>query len=429
MKGGILTLWHDLWEASHRLLFFLAGVSAITAPAVWLFPENIGPERIAWHSHELLFGMGGAAAGGYLLTALPAWTKQGPVSPALSKAITLLWLVARFTAWRADDLPLAIRTVGAAGYFAGLAFILAVALASARAWSRFWSVMAATALGVAAALSSADSPVIQIAGQNATPLLFVVLIILVGGRAVTAFTRRWLDRVGVQAAPRDRAWLSNAAIGLVIAAVCLGVSEYEPASGVLLLVSAALLLVRMSAWQSWKSIRYPALLMLHAAWTWTPTGLLLTGLALIDPHQIPLAAALHALTMGAMGSMIVAVMMRAAMIRDGSRLTVNPTMAGAFVLVSLSAVVRISADWLPAVPLDTISLAAACWIIGWTLFLWSFLPSMSGPIRRPVLSAVLSTAKTPAETPSPETHETRHPFHLLGIRGSRKSPQSGAAGG
>lgn len=408
MKSGILTLWHDLWEASHRPLFFLAGVSAITAPAVWLFPENIGPERIAWHRHELLFGMGGAAAGGYLLTALPAWTKQGPVSPALSKAITLLWLVARFTAWRADDLPLAIRTVGAAGYFAGLAFVLAVALASARAWNRLWSAIGAAALGVTAVLSSSGSPAfIQIAGQNATPLLFVVLVILVGGRAVPAFTRRWLNSPGVQAVPRDRAWLSNAAIGLVIAAICLGVSEHELASGVLLLVSAALLLVRMRAWQSWKTTHYPALFMLHAAWAWTPTGLLLTSLALIDPHIIPPAAALHALTMGAMGSMILAVMMRAAMIRDGSRLTVNPTMAGAFVLVLLSTAVRVSAGWFPAMLLDAIPLAAACWMVGWALFLWTFFPSMSGPVQRPVLSAA-STAKT--EAPSPETHEARHPF-------------------
>ncbi|MBB5539499.1 uncharacterized protein involved in response to NO [Rhizobium giardinii] len=391
MKGGILTLWRDLWEAPHRPLFFLAGVSAITAPVVWLIPENIGPERTVWHGHELLFGMGGAAAGGYLLTALPAWTKRGPVSPVLSKVITFLWLVARLTAWWTDGLPLSIRMVGAAGYFAGLVLILAVALTSARAWNRFWSVGGAMALGGAATLSSANSSAIQIAGQNATPLVFVVLVILVGGRAVPAFTRRWLDRIGVQAVPRDRAWLSNAAIGLVIAAVCLGVSEYKLASGVLLLVSAALLLVRMSAWQSWETIRYPALLMFHVAWTWTPTGLLLTGLALTDPHQVPLAAALHALTMGAMGSMIVAVMMRAAMIRDGSRLAVSPPMAAAFVLVSLSAVVRISAGWLPAMLLHAISLAAACWIIGWTLFLWGLLPSMRGPVRRPVLSAALST--------------------------------------
>jgi len=69
--------------------------------------------------------------------------------------------------------------------------------------------------------------------------------------------------------------------------------------------------------------------------------------------------------MGAMGSMIVAVMMRAAMIRDGSRLIV--------ILVLLSTAIRVSAGRFPSMPLDTISLAAACWIIGWTLFLWSFL--------------------------------------------------------
>lgn len=402
-----MTLWRDLWEAPHRPLFFLAGVSAITSPIAWLIPENIGPERIVWHGHELLFGMGGAAAGGYLLTALPAWTKRGPVSPVLSKVITFLWLVARLTAWWTDDLPLSIRVVGAAGYFTGLAFILAIALTSVQAWNRFWSVMAATTLGVVAALSSSATPAfIQIAGHNATPLLFIVLVILVGGRAVPAFTRHWLNGIGVQPVPRDRAWLSNASMGLVVAAVCLGVSEYELASGALLLVSAALLMFRIRAWQSWQTVRYPALLMLHAAWIWTPIGLLLTGLALIYPHQVPLVAALHALTMGAMGSMIVAVMMRAAMIRDGSRLAVNPVMAGSFVLVSLSAAVRISAGWLPIMPRDAISLGAACWMIGWALFLWTFLPSMSGPVQRPVLSAAWGRSTRPSPCLSPQVCES-----------------------
>jgi len=88
-----------------------------------------------------------------------------------------------------------------------------------------------------------------------------------GGRAVPPYTPLAQQPRCTGCAARPGAWLSNAAIGLVVAAVCLGVSEHEPASGVLLLVSAALLLVRMSARQSWKTIRYPAWLMLHVVWT------------------------------------------------------------------------------------------------------------------------------------------------------------------
>ncbi|MDE3774849.1 NnrS family protein [Sinorhizobium meliloti] len=68
----------SIWRAPYRPLFFLAGLWALIVPIVWLLPEQLVPDRVEWHSRELLFGMGGAAAGGYLLTALPAWTRGAP---------------------------------------------------------------------------------------------------------------------------------------------------------------------------------------------------------------------------------------------------------------------------------------------------------------------------------------------------------------
>ena len=65
----MLSLDHPLWQAAHRPLFFCAGLAALVAPAVWLWPVGLVADPLHWHLHELLFGMGGAAVGGYLLTA------------------------------------------------------------------------------------------------------------------------------------------------------------------------------------------------------------------------------------------------------------------------------------------------------------------------------------------------------------------------
>ncbi len=51
-------------------------------------------------------------------------------------------------------------------------------------------------------------------GPSPTPLLYAALIILIGGRAVPAFTRSWLDRTG-EGSPsaiggRSRTWRSRA---------------------------------------------------------------------------------------------------------------------------------------------------------------------------------------------------------------------------
>lgn len=134
---------------------------------------------------------------------------------------------------------------------------------------------------------------------------------------------------------------------------------------------------------------YPSLFILHVAFAWTPTALILGGLSAILPGQLPADDALHALTMGAMGTMIAAFMMRPAMVRDGESLILGRTMAGAFSLVSLSALLRISGGWLSKDYFDPVAVAAICWMAGWTLFLVAYFPAMSGPVPRPAFSAAL----------------------------------------
>jgi uncharacterized protein involved in response to NO len=58
----MLPLSHPLWRAAHLPLFLCAGLAALLAPAVWLWPGGLGADPLRWHMHELLFGMGGAAA-------------------------------------------------------------------------------------------------------------------------------------------------------------------------------------------------------------------------------------------------------------------------------------------------------------------------------------------------------------------------------
>lgn len=377
-----------LWQAPHRPMFLLAGFWAFAAPAVWLLPESFGLNRAVWHSRELLFGMGGAAVGGYLLTAMPAWTKRGPVSPLASVTITILWFAARFTAFFGDYLPMAVRLVAVSTYFAGLAAILGYNLVSARAWNRSWTIIGPIGLGGAVILSTSGySAETATEIVSTVPMLFAVLIILIGGRAVPAFTRRWLERTGASASVGDWPALSYAAIIVILMAGGLGANEQEIAKGLLLILSAILLLGRTMGWRSVKAMRYPALFLLHAAWLWTPAGLWLAGLASIFPDQILSSSALHAQAMGAMGTMILSFMMRPAMVRRGDRLIVSRTMAGAFVLVWLAALIRVSASWLPVMSADPVVLAAGCWIAGWALFLRAYLPALRGPVPRPVFSA------------------------------------------
>ncbi|AHB48077.1 short-chain dehydrogenase [Hyphomicrobium nitrativorans NL23] len=377
------------WQAPHRPLFLLAALSAFVVPLVWLAPHRVGPDAVAWHSHELAFGMGGAAVGGYLLTSLPSWTQQGPVAPRLTMAVCALWVLSRLSFFWAGLLPYAVLMVGTQAYLVTLAGLLIWKIAVLRIWSRAWLVLA---MGV---LISSDLFFLFQAYRHAVPpdgaavivLSFAVLLSLVGGRAVPAFTRSWLERQRVRMSVRDSSVLSVFATVSLAAGGLLMVVARDPVAGGVFILSGALHLLRTAGWKTWEVRRYPALLLLHLSWIWLPAGLFLVGLAMIRPEWIALSDAIHALAMGAMGATILAIMARAIMVRRGDMLLLGKPLALAFALVWISAFVRVSAPFAPSLTPDPIRVSAILWMAGWLIFLFVYVPRLCGPIPRPILSA------------------------------------------
>src|SRR5690242_5231444 len=82
--------------------FFLGGaIWAALAILLWI-PMHAGAvawrsplSPIDWHTHEMLYGYVPAIIAGFLLTAIPNWTRRLPVSGAPLAALALLWLAGR----------------------------------------------------------------------------------------------------------------------------------------------------------------------------------------------------------------------------------------------------------------------------------------------------------------------------------------------
>jgi len=84
-----------------RPFFVLTAVSAVLLMLVWLcllqgwlfvdFPGG----SLLWHSHELLFGFASAAIAGFVLTAIPEFTRTVPIARTALRRMTLLWIAAR----------------------------------------------------------------------------------------------------------------------------------------------------------------------------------------------------------------------------------------------------------------------------------------------------------------------------------------------
>ena len=90
----------------------------------------------------------------------------------------------------------------------------------------------------------------------------------------------------------------------------------------MLIVAGALQAVRWARWSGWRTFADPLVLILHVGYLWVPVGLVLLGFSLAG--LVPRSAAIHALTAGAMATMILAVMTRASLGHTARELKASP---------------------------------------------------------------------------------------------------------
>ena len=78
-----------------RLFFLIAATDAMLGAVVWLplaFVTETPSGAGAWHRNALLFGTTLAILAGFLLTALPRWTKQPAVSRSTIHLLAATWM-------------------------------------------------------------------------------------------------------------------------------------------------------------------------------------------------------------------------------------------------------------------------------------------------------------------------------------------------
>jgi uncharacterized protein involved in response to NO len=366
---------HRLWRAPHLPLFLAGSVWAALVPLVWLWPD-LSCDPVAWHRQELVLGFAGAAMGGYLLSALPHWLKLagdegGGISSRGTLMLVLAWVIGRVAggACQPDGLALA----GLALYPAGLAFSLAAPVLRAGAWGRLPIALAPLLLLLIALR-------LRLASDSLTAVLGMALLVaLVGGRIVPAFlAARTGDRSGRGALPLG-ARLADGALGLALVLHLSGVAE--PWVGGVALAAALGQGLRMRGWALAPALRgHGDLALLVLAWLWLPLGLALVGAGLIGWTTLPVATLVHALTMGLMGSMVLAVMARAFMPRAPGRLIAGRGTLVAFALLQLAVLLRLFGS-------DAGLVVVLPWLCAWAVVAGQGALAAFRPVPRPVFSA------------------------------------------
>lgn len=379
-----------LFSLGFRPFFLAVGVEGVALTLAWLamlygwLPAPAWLDPFSWHGHEMLFGLVGAAIAGFLLTAVPNWTGTPPVAGARLAALAALWLLGRIAMAAAGALPAAAVAVADLAFPAAL--FVAVAWPIARARQTRQAGVLAVLLVLAGANLAAHLDALGVAPGAARPALrlaivFVALLILViGGRITPSFTQNAIVRAGAVPTVRVRPALDRLSLAAALAfALAELLAPRSLATGASAAVAALVTLARMSGWQTRFALGDPLVASLHVGFAWVGAGFAAIALADLGAPMPP-TVALHALTAGAMGAMILAVMTRVALGHSGRPLVAPRSARIAYLLVSAGALARVLGPLLaPGAQRAAWTLAGLLWAGAFAAFLAGYAPILLQP--------------------------------------------------
>lgn len=381
-----------LFGFGFRPFFLMAGLFSVLATAAWLgvyfggLPAVSSYPPSLWHAHEMLFGFTLAAATGFLLTAVPNWTGAPPVRGGLLAALTAVWLAGRIAVWAAPSVPLALAAVIDIAFIPFLAAVVLPALLRGKGRNLVFMVVLGL-LTVANLLFHLEAVGIFAGAARGTTLAvdsIALLIAIIGGRVTPAFTANVLRFRAMQGGPQlevtVKPWLNQTAIASIAAVIAVDlVAAGSFIAGLVALAAAALNGWRMAGWQTAAVLRLPIMWVLHLGYGWLVLGLAVKGLAPLT-EVLPASVALHGITIGAIGTMTLALMSRASLGHTGRPLAAPRAMALAYALPSLAALVRLVAP-LAAPELYDVSVMVSglLWGLGFAIFAVLFWPILTRP--------------------------------------------------
>ncbi len=381
LRPAVESTGFALWQLGFRPFFLLASVFAALSIGLWAVqfagwlprPYLSGP---LWHAHEMLFGFTLAVMVGFLLTAGRNWSNRPTPTGLPLAALALLWVAGRV---------LVLTPFGWAAAIVDAAFPLAAAAALGVA---FWAarnrrnyffvgllvLMSAADLGVhLSQLGVLDLPA-WLGVQIALDMVLFIMAVM-AGRVIPMFTNNGVPGAGaVRHAMLDKSALASVLV--LLAADLLRLHGIALAAIALFCAGAHAL--RWAFWKPWTTWRTPLVWVLHAAYAWIPLHLALRAAS--ELGWISGSVATHALTVGAVGGLVIGMMTRTARGHTARPMRADRFDIACYALVLTAALVRVGLPLVaPAWALHAVICSAALWSAGFGLFALRYWPVLTRP--------------------------------------------------
>ena len=370
---------HPLWLVGFRPLFALGCLAGLFLPLAWALmfsgtvpsPSTFALPGAQWHAHEMFFGFGLAVLGGFLLTASKNWVAIRGYHGLALLLLTAAWLLDRLLMSVGAALPKPVFFFGSSLFTAALvAMLLATLLRHRRSDSyadNLYFILALPFLLPAKWLLFSDTQFS--AGVTMSLAIFRLSFLIMLERTLTQFMRA-LFKAEILRAP----WLDHAikSLGLLlIAAPWLPVPLAGAVSGLLGLLLAG----RWLCWHPWQALRRIDVGIMYVGQLAIILQLLLEGVHGFVPLTWVGTLSVHLFTLGVMGLIVPAMMVRIARGHTGRKVLFDAQDKLVLWLMLAGLLLRVA---LPQLFPETYTLwiiaSALCWLGGFGLLAWRYIP-------------------------------------------------------
>lgn len=354
-----------------------ATLAAIIIPlSVWAGLTNnswLPGLRSTGHGYELIFGFALALVAGYTLGTQPTRTLY---------LLATLWVLARIS--HAFFPHNALALIPPAAFTVWLASLVVPRFKAAKQWrNKITGPLILTICLIPVAwllltLAWRFSPnIAKSAGLNQLRLLhggvicLLLLMTFIGGRIIAPGAATTLGKLGIELKARLQPRIEAALIILLGMAIFPLLLPWVPDplsyrwSGIALIITAGLLLIRVLRWQLWRCHMRPDLVAFGIGYVWLAAGAFVTGATFLQLQ--PPGAALHLITIGGLGTLSTGVMLRLYFQRS-----IKSPPAATWVwltsgLIAIATVARFISGTHPFTHPQLISLSALCWSLTYLL--------------------------------------------------------------
>ncbi len=374
---------HPFWLAGFRPFFALACLSGLSLPMLWVLiflgvlpaPESAFG-AVQWHAHEMFFGFGWAVLGGFLLTSTKNWVQIRGYHGAALIFLVAAWLFERIGMWFGARWPFLLFEFSNTLFLASIVAMIVWTLVRYRKDdsyrdNHFFLLILPAFLIAKQLMLSAEH--FQIGISMATGLFRVAFLVMLE-RTLTQFMKGIFQVDILRNAALDKA------IKLLALTLVAGGLMPPPLAAWISLLLALLLAGRFIFWKPQLAMRRLDLGIMYLGYGAIMLQLLVEVLGQVAPVAWVGSVAVHIFTLGVMGLIIPAMLIRIAKGHTGRKVVFEKIDKLVLWIMMAAFVLRVITPQLYSAGYALwLLLAASCWLAGFAILAWRLIPFMVQP--------------------------------------------------